>query len=31
MTFAAPPNEGDASVVVLGGGASGRATLTIAR
>jgi hypothetical protein len=31
ITFAAPPNEGEASVVVLGGGASGRATLTVAR
>ncbi|HEY7624087.1 MAG TPA: hypothetical protein VIA63_03575 [Candidatus Limnocylindria bacterium] len=27
--FAAPANEGEASVVVLGGGASGRASLTI--
>jgi hypothetical protein len=30
--FAAPPNEGDAVVVVLAsGGASGRATLTVAK
>jgi hypothetical protein len=29
IAFAAPPNEGDASVVVLGGGVSGRATLTV--
>jgi hypothetical protein len=31
ITFSAPPNEGDASVVVLANGASGRATLTVAR
>lgn len=29
--FAAPPNEGDAAVVVLANGASGRAPLTVAR
>lgn len=29
--FAAPPNEGDAAVVVLANGASGRATLTVAK
>ena len=29
--FAAPTTEGDIGVVVLGGGASGRATLTVAR
>jgi hypothetical protein len=29
--FAAPPNEGDAAVVVLATGASGRATLTVAK
>lgn len=29
--FAAPPNEGDAAVVVLASGASGRATLTVAK
>jgi hypothetical protein len=29
IAFAAPPNEGEASVVVLGGGVSGRATLTV--
>jgi hypothetical protein len=29
MTFAAPPTEGDASVVVLAGGSSGRASLTV--
>lgn len=29
--FAAPPNEGDAAVVVLAGGAAGRATLTVAK
>ncbi|HUQ40895.1 MAG TPA: hypothetical protein VM052_00190 [Candidatus Limnocylindrales bacterium] len=29
--FAAPPNEGDASVIVLATGASGRAALTVAR
>ncbi len=29
--FAAPPNEGDATVVVLANGATGRATLTVAR
>jgi hypothetical protein len=29
--FAAPPNEGDASVVVLANGAAGRATLTVAK
>jgi hypothetical protein len=29
--FAAPPNEGDAAVVVLASGAAGRATLTVAR
>ena len=29
--FAAPPNEGDASVVVLAAGAAGRAPLTVAR
>jgi hypothetical protein len=31
IVFAAPPNEGDASVVVLATGASGRATLTVAK
>ena len=31
IAFAAPPNEGDASVVVIAGGASGRATLTVAK
>jgi hypothetical protein len=31
IAFAAPPNEGDAAVVVLAAGASGRATLTVAR
>jgi hypothetical protein len=30
ITFAAPPTEGDASVVVLAGGSSGRASLTVA-
>ncbi len=29
--FAAPPNEGDAAVVVLANGATGRATLTVAK
>lgn len=29
--FAAPPNEGEAAVVVLADGASGRATLTVAK
>jgi hypothetical protein len=29
MTFAAPSSEGDASVVVLAAGSSGRAALTI--
>jgi hypothetical protein len=29
--FAAPPNEGDAAVLVFAGGASGRASLTVAR
>jgi hypothetical protein len=29
--FAAPPNEGEASVVVLATSASGRATLTVAK
>ena len=29
--FAAPPNEGDAAVVVLANGAAGRATLTVAK
>lgn len=29
--FAAPPNEGDAAVVVLANGASGRVTLTVAK
>ena len=31
ITFFAPPNEGDAAVVVLATGASGRATLTVAK
>ena len=31
ISFAAPPNEGDASVVVLAAGTSGRATLTVAK
>lgn len=31
IAFAAPPNEGDASVVVIAGAASGRATLTVAK
>lgn len=31
IAFAAPPNEGDAAVVVLAAGASGRATLTVAK
>ena len=31
IVFAAPPNEGEASVVVLATGASGRATLTVAK
>jgi hypothetical protein len=31
IAFAAPPNEGDASVVVFAAGTSGRTTLTIAR
>jgi len=31
ISFAAPPNEGVAQVVVLGGGASGSAALTVAR
>lgn len=31
IVFAAPPNEGEASVVVLVTGASGRATLTVAK
>lgn len=31
IAFAAPPNEGDAAVVVLATGASGRATLTVAK
>ncbi len=31
ISFAAPPNEGDAAVVVLASSASGRATLTVAR
>lgn len=31
IAFAAPPNEGEASVVVLASGASGRATLTVAK
>ena len=31
ISFAAPPNEGDATVVVLANGASGRATLTVAK
>jgi hypothetical protein len=31
IAFAAPPNEGDASVVVLANGATGRATLTVAK
>jgi len=31
IAFAAPTTEGDIGVVVLGGGASGRATLTVAR
>lgn len=29
--FAAPPNEGDAAVIVFAGGATGRAALTVAR
>jgi hypothetical protein len=29
--FSAPPNEGDAAVVVLANGAAGRATLTVAK
>jgi glucodextranase-like protein len=29
--FAAPPNEGEAAVIVFAGGASGRAVLTVAR
>jgi hypothetical protein len=31
ITFAAPPNVGDANVIVIASGASGRATLTVAR
>ncbi len=31
IAFAAPPNEGEAAVVVLATGASGRATLTVAK
>lgn len=31
ISFAAPPNEGDAAVVVIAQGASGRATLTVAK
>jgi hypothetical protein len=31
ISFFAPPNEGDAAVVVLASGASGRATLTVAK
>jgi glucodextranase-like protein len=31
ISFFAPPNEGDAAVVVLATGASGRATLTVAK
>jgi len=31
ISFSAPPNEGDAAVVVLANGASGRATLTVAK
>jgi hypothetical protein len=31
ISFAAPPNEGDAAVVVLASGSSGRATLTVAK
>jgi len=31
IAFAAPPNEGEAAVVVLANGAAGRATLTVAR
>jgi hypothetical protein len=31
IAFAAPPNEGDATVVVFAGGASGRTVLTVAR
>jgi hypothetical protein len=31
ITFAAPPNEGDASVVVFAAGTSGRTALTVAR
>jgi len=31
ITFAAPPNEGDAAVVVLASGTAGRATLTVAK
>jgi hypothetical protein len=31
VSFFAPPNEGDASVVVLASGTAGRATLTVAK
>ncbi len=31
ISFAAPPNEGDAAVVVLANGATGRVTLTVAK
>ena len=31
ISFAAPPNEGDATVVVFAGGSSGRTVLTVAR
>jgi hypothetical protein len=31
IAFAAPPNEGDATVVVFAAGASGRTVLTVAR
>jgi hypothetical protein len=31
ISFAAPPNEGEAAVVVLASGSSGRATLTVAK
>jgi hypothetical protein len=31
ISFSAPPNEGDAAVVVLANGGSGRATLTVAK
>jgi len=31
ISFAAPPNEGDAAVVVFAAGSSGRTVLTVAR